>query len=61
MNANIMLREMQLAAYEMAEAETSERRAHKLRLTATKRIASVHAEMQIAVDEFKNRTDSQES
>jgi hypothetical protein len=52
---------MQLAAYEMAEAETSEKRAHKLRLTATKRIASVHAEMQIAVDEFKNRTDSQES
>ena len=61
MNANIMLREMQLAAYEMAEAETSEKRAHKLRLSATKRIASVHLEMQIAVDEFKNRTDSQES
>jgi hypothetical protein len=52
---------MQLAAYEMAEAETSEKRAHKLRLSATKRIASVHLEMQIAVDEFKNRTDSQES
>ena len=61
MNANIMLREMQLAAYEMAEAETSEKRAHKLRLTATKRIASVHLEMQIAVDEFKTRTDVQES
>jgi hypothetical protein len=55
MNAEIMLREMELAAYEMAEAETCERRAHKLRLDATKRIASVHMEMQLAVNEFKTR------
>jgi hypothetical protein len=61
MNADIMLREMELAAYEMAEAETCERRAHKLRLNATKRIASVHLEMQIAVSEFKNRIDNTKS
>jgi hypothetical protein len=36
MNAEIIIREMELAAYEMAEAETCERRAHKLRLDATK-------------------------
>ena len=52
---------MELAAYEMAEAETCERRAQKLRLSATKRIASVHSEMQLAVSNFKTRTDAQES
>jgi hypothetical protein len=61
MNADILLREMELAAYEMAEAETCERRAQKLRLSATKRIASVHSEMQLAVSNFKTRTDAQES
>jgi hypothetical protein len=59
MNADILLREMELAAYEMAEAETCERRAHELRIKATKRIASVHAEMQIAVNEFKDRINAQ--
>lgn len=61
MNADIMLREMELAAYEMAEAETCERRAHKLRMDATKRIASVHLEMQLAVKDFKNRMNVQKS
>jgi hypothetical protein len=56
MNADVMLREMELAAYEMAEAETCERRAHKLRMDATKRIASVHLDMQLALNEFRNRT-----
>jgi len=56
-----MLREMELAAYEMAEAETCERRAHKLRMAATKKIASVHAEMQLALNEFKNRANVQET
>ena len=56
MNAELLLREMEIAAYEMAEAETSERRAQKLRLSATKRIASVYAEMQIALGEAKNRS-----
>jgi hypothetical protein len=56
MNADLMLREMELAAYEMAEAETCERRAHKLRMDATKRIASVHLDMQLALNEFRNRT-----
>ena len=61
MRADIMLREMELAAYEMAEAETCERRAHKLRMAATKKIASVHAEMQLALNEFKNRANVQET
>jgi len=59
MNADILLRKIELAVYEMAEAETCERRAHKLRMDATKRIASVHAEMQIAVNEFKDRINAQ--
>jgi len=53
MNAEIIIREMELAAYEMAEAETCERRAHKLRLDATKRIAAVHKEMTLALEDFK--------
>jgi len=61
MNADILLREMELAAYEMAEAETCERRAQKLRLSATKRIASVHSEMQLAVSEFKTRPEKNNS
>ena len=44
---------MELAAYKMAEAETCERRAHKLRLDATKRIAAVHKEMTLALEDFK--------
>jgi hypothetical protein len=61
MRADIILREMELAAYEMAEAETCERRAHKLRMDATKRIASVHLEMQLALNEFRNRANVQET
>jgi hypothetical protein len=60
MNADIMLREMELAAYEMAEAETCEKRAHKLRMDATKRIASVYLEMQIAVTDFKSRINAKQ-
>jgi hypothetical protein len=56
MNAENTIREMELAAYEMAEAETHERQAQKLRLNASKRIASVHLEMQIALGEAKNRS-----
>ena len=44
---------MELAAYEMAEAETCERRAHKLRLDATKRIASVRQEMILALEDVR--------
>ena len=53
MNAEIIIREMELAAYEMAEAETCERRAHKLRLDATKRIASVRQEMILALEDVR--------
>jgi hypothetical protein len=53
MNAEIIIRKMELAAYEMAEAEACERRAHKLRLDATKRIAAVHKEMTLALEDFK--------
>ena len=58
MNAEIIIREMELAAYEMAEAETCERRAHKLRLDATKRIAAVHKEMTLALEDAKARKEN---
>jgi|694.fasta_scaffold09371_18 hypothetical protein len=61
MNAELIIREMELAAYEMAEAETSERRAHKLRLDATKRIASVRQDMILALEDAKARKDAQQS
>ena len=44
-----ILKEMELAVYELAEAETAERRAHQLRTSASKRIASFHAEFKTAV------------
>ena len=58
MNAEIIIREMELAAYEMAEAETCERRAHKLRLDATKRISAVHKEMTLALEDAKARKEN---
>lgn len=58
MNAEIIIREMELAAYEMAEAETCERRAHKLRLDATKRIASVRQNMILALEDAKARKET---
>jgi hypothetical protein len=61
MNADMILREMEIAAYEMAEAETHERQAHKLRLSATKRIAFVRLEVQFAVSEFKTRSTQREN
>jgi hypothetical protein len=61
MNAELIIREMELAAYEMAEAETCERRAQKLRLSATKRIASVRQDMILALEDAKARKDAQQS
>jgi hypothetical protein len=61
MNAELIIREMELAAYEMAEAETCERRAHKLRLSATKRIASVRQDIILALEDAKARKDAQQS
>ena len=47
MNPTEILREMELATYELAE--TAERRAHQLRTSAAKRIASFHADFKAAV------------
>lgn len=49
MNAEAILKEMELAAWELAEAETAERRAHQLRTSASRRIASFHADFKTAL------------
>lgn len=48
---------MELAAYEMAEAETMERAAALSRLRASKRIASVHAEMRHWLREYEKKAE----
>lgn len=49
MNAENVLKEMELAAYELAAAETAERHARKLRRSAATRIAAFHAEFKAAL------------
>lgn len=48
MNAEEVLRELELAAWESAEAESHERAAKALRLKSTKRISSVHQQIKEA-------------
>lgn len=55
MTAQNITRELELATWEMAEAEACERKAHKLRYEASRRIASVHREMIDAMEENKSR------
>ncbi len=49
MNALRIMRELELAAFELAEAESHERAAKALRVKATKRTSAVHAEIAAAV------------
>lgn len=49
MNTDAALRELELAAWEQAEAESHERAAKSLRIKAAKRVAAVHSEMKSAM------------
>ena len=49
MNAAAALRELELAAWEAAEAETHERAAKALRLKSARRTAAVHAHLKYAL------------
>ena len=51
MNPNEIQKQLELAAYEMAEAEGHERAAKALRVKAAKRIASTHAEIADAIQQ----------
>ncbi len=55
MNADSILKEMELAAWELAEAEAAERRAHQLRKSASKRIASFHANFKAALETARSK------
>jgi hypothetical protein len=59
MNAENITRELELAAWEMAEATTREKAAASLRASSAKRIAAVHLEIAAAIraaKEAKNLT-----
>lgn len=49
MNAELACKELELAVYELAEAETAERRARQLRSQAARRISAFHAELKSAI------------
>jgi hypothetical protein len=55
MNALNLQRELELAAWEMAESERHEKTAKALRLSASKRIAASHLELEIAIKEAQSR------
>lgn len=55
MNALRIMRELELAAFELAEAESHERAARALRIKATKRTSAVHAELKTAVEAVMTR------
>lgn len=56
MNALTIQKELELAAWELAEAETLERQAKAKRTAAAKRIAASHLEIEIAINEAKNKS-----
>ena len=55
MNALTIQKELELAAWELAEAETFERQAKAKRTAAAKRIAAAHLEIEIAINDAKTR------
>ena len=55
MNAETIIQEIELATWAMAEAESLEKRAHKLRVDATRTLAKVRLEMVDALEEAKQK------
>ena len=49
LDAKSALKELELAAYEMAEAESHEAAAKKLRMQSIRRISMIHAELSAAL------------
>jgi hypothetical protein len=61
MNAPELQKELELAAWEMAEAEGYERQAKALRTKAIKRIAAAHCEIEIAIIQAKSKTKKEQT
>lgn len=59
MNAEEAREEMALAAYDMAESERLERRAKKLRISAIRRTAKVHAYFKEGVEEAQKQQEQE--
>lgn len=55
MNAHTITTELELAAYELAEAEQHERTAQRLRNKAAKRIAALHANITTEIKAIEKR------
>lgn len=53
MDSNQIIRELDLAAYEMAAAEAHERAAKTLRLSAIRRTAAIQAEIKATAEAVK--------
>ncbi len=58
MNAESLQKELELAAWEMAEAEGLERQAKAYRTKAIKRIAAAHCEIELAIIAAKSKTET---
>ena len=59
MNAETIIQEIELATWAMAEAESLEKRAHKLRVDATRTLAKVRLEMVDALEEAKQKRNAE--
>lgn len=53
MTAKVAIQELELAAWELAEAESHERAAKALRLKSARRTAAVHAHLKEALSSFE--------
>jgi hypothetical protein len=56
MNAQAAIKELELAAWEAAEAESHERAARALRLKSARRVAAVHAHLKDALATLTTHT-----
>ena len=61
MNAETIIQEIELATWAMAEAESLEKRAHKLRVDATRTLAKVRLEMVDALEEVMQKRKTQQN
>jgi hypothetical protein len=59
MNAELAARELELAAYEMSEAEAHDRAAMALRTKAAQRISAVHSELRGAITIYRTKREKE--
>ena len=55
MNVNTILNELEMASWELAEAESREKAAVILRRKSAARLASIHLELKTALEQAQNK------